>query len=79
MKSKKTEQKMSIRKTSVWMIILTLCSQLVFSQNEMFSLIRKIPVDDLGVTGQIDACEFSKDNYYIIATDNHATAKIYIR
>jgi len=54
-------------------------SHLVFGQDEMFTLIRKIPVDDLGVTGQIDACEFSKDNYYIIATDNHATAKIYIR
>lgn len=33
----------------------------------------------MGVTGQIDACEFSKDNYYIIASDNHANAKIYIR
>ncbi len=60
-------------------LILALSSHLVFAQNEMFTLIRKIPVDDLGVTGQIDACEFSKDNYYIIATDNHATAKIYIR
>ena len=67
------------KKIQLGIIILTLSSHLVFGQDEMFTLIRKIPVDDLGVTGQIDACEFSKDNYYIIATDNHDTAKIYIR
>ncbi len=69
----------SIKKIQLGIIILTLSSHLVFAQDEMFSLIRKIPVDDAGVTGQIDACEFSKDNYFIIATDNHANAKIYIR
>jgi len=66
-------------KTIMGILILALSSHLVFGQHEMFSLIRKIPVDDAGVTGQIDACEFSKDNYYIIATDNHANAKVYIR
>ncbi len=45
----------------------------------MFSLIRKIKVDHLGTVGQIDGCEFSKDNYYIIASDNHGAAKVYIR
>ena len=45
----------------------------------MFTLIRKINVDPLGVVGQIDGCEFSKDNKYIIASDNHATAHIYDR
>ncbi|NOR33951.1 MAG: hypothetical protein GQ579_04645 [Bacteroidales bacterium] len=66
-------------KTIMVILILALSSHLVFGQDDLFTLIRKIPVDDLGITGQIDACEFSKDNYYIIATDNHATAKVYIR
>ena len=70
---------MSIKKISIGIIILTLSSHLVFGQNEMFSLIRKINVDHVGIMGQIDGCEFSKDNYYIIASDNHANAKIYIR
>ncbi len=70
---------MSINKISIGIIILTLSAHVVFGQDEMFSLIRKINVDHMGVKGQIDACEFSKDNYYIIASDNHATAKIYIR
>jgi len=73
------ENSMKTMKTIMGILILVLSSHLVFGQHEMFSLIRKIPVDDAGVTGQIDACEFSKDNYYIIATDNHANAKVYIR
>ena len=54
-------------------------AQLTHAQDGMFSLIRKIPVDHMGTLGQIDGCEFSKDNYYIIASDNHAKAKIYVR
>jgi len=68
-----------IKKMSIVIIILVLFTQLSFGQDEMFSLIRKINVDHVGAMGQIDGCEFSKDNYYIIASDNHATAKIYIR
>jgi WD40 repeat protein len=68
-----------IKKMSIGIIIFVLFTQLTFGQDEMFSLIRKINVDHLGTVGQIDGCEFSKDNYYIIASDNHATAKIYIR
>ncbi|RKY06470.1 MAG: hypothetical protein DRP65_11740 [Planctomycetota bacterium] len=68
-----------IKKTSIGIIIFVLFTQLTFGQDEMFSLIRKINVDHLGTVGQIDGCEFSKDNYYIIASDNHGTAKIYIR
>ncbi len=68
-----------MKKSAIVLIFLTLSSHLILGQDDMFTLIRKIPVDHLGVTGQIDACEFSKDNYYIIATDNHANAKIYIR
>jgi len=68
-----------IKKMSIGIIIFVLFTQLTFGQDEMFSLIRKINVDHLGTVGQIDGCEFSKDNYYIIASDNHGTAKIYIR
>ena len=64
---------------SIGIIIFVVFTQLTFSQDEMFSLIRKIKVDHLGTVGQIDGCEFSKDNYYIIASDNHGTAKVYIR
>jgi len=70
---------MSNKKILIGIIILTLSSHLVLGQDEMFSLIRKINVDQAGVIGQIDACEFSRDNYFIIASDNHANAKIYIR
>ncbi len=70
---------MNINKLAVGLLLFTLSSNLGFGQHEMFSLIRKTPVDDAGVTEQIDACEFSKDNYYIITTDNHANAKVYIR
>jgi WD40 repeat protein len=59
--------------------LLFIFTQLTFGQDEMFSLIRKINVDHLGTVGQIDGCEFSKDNHYIIASDNHGTAKIYLR
>ena len=79
MKSEKPPIILIINRLFGGLIIILMTSQLVYGQDEMFTLIRKIPVDDLGVTGQIDACEFSKDNYYIIATDNHATAKVYIR
>jgi len=64
---------------SIGIVVFVLFTQLTFGQDEMFSLIRKINVDHLGTVGQIDGCEFSKDNYFIIASDNHATAKIYIR
>ena len=67
------------KKISIGIIIFVVLSHLTFSQDEMFSLIRKIKVDHLGPAGQIDGCEFSKDNYYIIASDNHGTAKVYIR
>ena len=65
----------------IGIITLLILTQSIFAQDadEMFSLIRKIKVDPLGTVGQIDGCEFSKDNHYIIASDNHATAKIYIR
>jgi len=67
------------KKMSMGIIICLLFTTLAFGQDEMFSLIRKINVDHLGTVGQIDGCEFSKDNYYIIASDNHGTAKVYIR
>ena len=54
-------------------------SRVTQDADAMFTLIRKINVDPLGVVGQIDGCEFSKDNKYIIASDNHGTAHIYIR
>ena len=47
--------------------------------DDYFTLIQKIAVDDVGVYGQIDGNEFSKDNKYIIASDNHAKVKIYDR
>jgi WD40 repeat protein len=72
---------MTINKMSIGVITMLFLTQSILAQNadEMFSLIRKINVDHLGTVGQIDGCEFSKDNYFIIASDNHGTAKIYIR
>jgi len=43
----------------------TLFTHLVFSYNEMFSLIRKINVDHMGEAAQINVCELRKDKYYI--------------
>jgi len=68
-----------MKRSVIVLIAVTLSSHMVLGQDEMFTLIRKINVDHEGVVGQIDGCEFSKDNYFIIASDNHATAKIYIR
>ena len=70
-----------MNKTLAGIIMMLLITRPVLAQDadEMFSLIRKINVDHLGTVGQIDACEFSRDNHYIIASDNHGTAKIYIR
>ncbi len=72
---------LTTNRTSIAILALLLLAQSSFAQSESaaFSLIRKINVDPLGVVGQIDGCEFSKDNKYIIASDNHGTAHIYIR
>lgn len=65
---------------------LTLFAPLLFAPlvtaqeaDDMFTLIRKIRVDPLGVVGQIDGCEFSWDNKFIIASDNHGIAHVYLR
>ena len=71
----------SAEKMSVSIITLLIFAPSIFARDgdEMFSLIRKIKVDPLGVVGQIDGCEFSKNNQFIIASDNHGIAHIYIR
>jgi len=70
-----------MNRMGVVLVAMLLLTQSVLAQeaDQMFSLIRKINVDPVGTAGQIDGCEFSKDDYYIIASDNHATAKIYVR
>ena len=60
-------------------VLLLSLPALAQEADEMVTLIRKIQVDPLGVVGQIDGCEFSKDNQFIIASDNHGIAHIYIR
>jgi len=71
-------------KKLVWLkyvTVMLLCLMMtgITFADDYFTLIRKIAVDDVGIYGQIDGNEFSKDNKYIIASDNHAKLKIYDR
>ena len=65
--------------TGIALMVSCLGSYTESAESEsMLALIQKIQVDDEGIYGAVDGCEFSSDGVYIFATDNHANGKKYV-